>query len=112
MSKKILFRRSGDVNLHPIEKLPEDAVEVQFEGNCWVLAKGEATGSEHRLVVERPNLKVYRDSQGRMYFKVGAAGEISHTSDHETTTILPGVYRQSQEREVDNFSLTVRKVVD
>ena len=64
------------------------------------------------LTVERPNLRVYKDSKGRMYFKIGAEGTVSHTSDHETTTILPGIYRQSQEREVDNFQNVVRKVVD
>jgi hypothetical protein len=113
MNKQIKFRRSGDVNLHPIENLPTDAVEVECGGE-WVMARGEATGSEHKLIADKPDtLKVFKDSQGRFYFKLNGTAQSTHTSDHATTIVLPGIYTQVPEREVDHFAdSVVRKVVD
>lgn len=110
---KINFRRSGDVNLHPIDAVPADAVEVECSGE-WVMARGEATGSVHKLVADRPEtLKVFRDAKGRFYFKLAGEAKSTHTSDHATTIVLPGIYTQVPEREVDHFAdSVVRNVVD
>ena len=109
---KIKFRRNGDVNLHEIKKLPEGLEEVKFDG-AWILARGEATGSVHLLTVERPNLKVFKDKNGNFYFDISEKGTLSHTHDHETTTIEPGIYKQIGEREVNHYAdSVVRQVID
>lgn len=114
MNKIIRFRRSGDVNLHEIKSLPKGLKEIKFNGTEWVMARGEATGSKHCLVVDRPEtLKVYQDEQGRFYFKLDAEAKSTHTHDHETTIVLPGIYTQVGEREIDHFAdSVVRKVID
>lgn len=113
--KKILFRRNGDINLIPVKKsdIPQDAKIVKHNGS-FIMARGEATGSLHTITVERPqDLIIKEDAQGRRYFEVLAEGKLAHTSDHETTVILPDVYVQVPEREVDHFSESiVRRVID
>lgn len=103
--------RNGDVNLIPVSETKGEIVEHKGE---FVLARGEATGSKHLLVVDRPkDLIIRKDSDGRMYFELTAPGKLTHTHDHETTTILPGKYVQIPEREVDHFADSIiRKVID
>ncbi len=112
--KQIKFRRSGDVNLHPLDKLPEGLKEVKFDGVEWILARGEATGSKHLLTVERPStMRVFKDDNGRFYFALTEKAKSSHTSDHETTIVEHGFYVQTPEREIDHFvNSVVRKVRD
>ena len=103
--------RNGDVNLHPISKVKGEI--VKHEGS-FILARGEATGSLHKVIVKnREDLIVRRDNEGRMYFELLAEGELTHTHDHATTKIMPGRYVQVPEREVDHFADSiVRKVID
>ena|SRR3990167_6491581 len=117
MNKEILFRRNGDVNLHPISKEEFEKVSGQIikHTGSFVVARGEATGSEHRISVkEKENLVVKQDEQGNFYFAIMEGGLITHTHDHKTLTIPKKTYyRQVQEREVDHFADSViRKVVD
>lgn len=103
--------RHGDVNLHRVAEAR--GIEVKHDGS-FVLARGEATGSVHTLEVEKSDdLVVRQDANGDLYFVVKAEGKVTHTSDHDTLTIEPGIYRQVPEREVDHFAdSVVRKVVD
>lgn len=105
------YKRSGDVNLHPVKQLK--GKEIKHNGE-YVLARGEATGSVHLLKVKNPEkLIIKQDKQGRMYFQLFEVGEISHTADHETIKIEPGIYTQVFEREVDHFANSVvRRVQD
>lgn len=111
--KKGKLARHGDINLHPIEELPKGLKKVEHNGS-FILARGEATGSVHLLEVkEKSNLILMQDEQGNTYLQLLEPAKLSHTKDHETITIEPGVYRQIQEREVDWFSQgIIRKVVD
>lgn len=114
---KTNFRRSGDVNLHPINKLPKGLKKVKVTGNEWILARGEVTNSKHTITLDRAdvfqqNLEVMQDEQGRYYFAIKLPMNLTHTADHETTTILPGFYVQTPEREMDHFADVVRKVQD
>lgn len=108
---KNLSMRNGDVNLIPVTKI--EGEEIKHDGS-FILARGEATGSLHKIVIDRPeDLIIKKDTQGRMYFELKSAGKLTHTHDHETTTILPGKYVQVNEREMDHFANSiVRKVID
>lgn len=103
--------RSGDVNLHKVEKAEGKIIKHNGE---FVLARGEATGSVHLLKVKDPDKLIIRqDGQDRMYFELLENGEVSHTKDHETIHISKGIYTQVPEREVDHFADSViRKVQD
>ena len=100
--------RNGDVVLHSIKELPEGLKKVKNDGS-FVLALGETTGHKHTLVAER--MEVFQDAQGRFYFEVKGSAKVTH-EEHKTLTVLPGIYRQGAEREMDHFSHAVRKVID
>jgi len=103
------FRRHGDVNLHPIEKV--SGKKIEHNGN-YILARGEATNSVHTLSVENPlDLEVYIDDFGDTFYKLMGEGMITHTHDHETITIPPGIYKQIPERELDHFAENIEKKV-
>ena len=104
------FVRHGDVNLHEVKELKGKKLDVKGK---YILARGEATGSVHEISVKNPeNLEMY-EHEGTIYLKVMEPAEITHTHDHETIILQPGIYKQVPEREVDHFSESVtRKVVD
>jgi hypothetical protein len=100
--------RHGDVDLLGIEKLPEGLKEIKHDGS-FILAYGEATGHHHKITAER--LRIYQDAEGKHYLQVGESAELTH-QEHKTITILPGIYRQEQEREYDYWSQSTRRVLD
>ena len=111
------FRRNGDVNLHPISAKEQAIVrksgQVIYTGNSYVMATGEVTGSKHEITLPGSKQLIVREYEGKLYYEVLVAGELTHTHDHETTTIEPDFYVQVPEREVDHFANSVvRKVVD
>ncbi len=105
--------RSGDVNLRPIDKLPANLKEIKHKGS-YITARGEATGSRHTLIAERvSDMQLFTDTQGQVFLKVNNPIKHSHTHDHETTIVNPGIYKQVQEREIDWFLEGIeRKVID
>lgn len=111
MNKKIY--RHGDVNLHEIKEIPQGLKLVNHQGN-FVLARGEATGSVHLLeVAEKSDMVLMQDEKGNTYIQLLKPAKLSHTKDHETITIQPGIYKQIQEREIDWFEKGItKKVVD
>ena len=102
--------RHGDVNLHKVSETKGEPVEHR---GSFILAEGEATGSVHLLTMEKPeDLTVTRDGW-TYYYHLQKEGKLTHTADHETILIQPGVYKQVMERELDHFADSVqRKVVD
>ncbi len=109
--KKI--NRSGDVNLIEVDKLPENLIEVPHKKE-YITARGEATGSVHKLVADRiEDMKIMQDKQGNTYIQVFNKVKHTHSSDHETTFVLPAIYKQVREREKDWFQEGItRKVQD
>lgn len=101
--------RHGDVNLHEVSEIKGT---LKAKGK-YILARGEATGSVHEISTVNPdNLEIY-EHEGTIFVKVSAPAELTHTSDHETLTIEPGIYKQVPEREVDHFADSItRQVVD
>lgn len=113
----ISFRRNGDVNLHPISKKDFDSFRgaiIKHNGS-YVLAKGEATGSIHKITVMDPIKMIIKQNKLKeTMIAVLQQAEITHTYDHErlyTPEIM--YYRQVQEREVDHFANSItKKVID
>src|SRR3990167_10382281 len=95
------FYRHGDVNLHQVDKVFGKKIETHGK---YILARGEATGSVHEISTKNPdNLEVY-ENEGTIFVRVSEPAEVTHTHDHETITIEPGIYKQVPEREVDHFA--------
>mgnify|MGYP001559871991 CR=1 FL=1 len=113
MNIKQKHSRSGDVNLRPTDKLPENLKIIEHNGS-YITARGEATGSIHQLKVADPQkMKIMQDEKGNTYIQLLDVAEHSHTSDHETIKVMPGIYKQINEREIDHFNdSVVRRVVD
>lgn len=108
------LKRHGDVNFHPIteEEYKKFKGEIQKHDKEYIVARGEATGSTHKLCVDNPiNLEVKEDGEVR-FVKLLKSALITHTHDHETITIDPGFYVQIPEREIDHFAGIERKVID
>lgn len=105
------FRRNGDVNLHEVKEAKGKVIK---HNGTFVLARGEATGSIHSIKVKNPqDMIVQRDDLDHIYITLTAPAELTHTNDHETTTIFPAIYIQVPEREKDWFAEgIVHKVVD
>jgi len=105
------FYRHGDVNLHRVDQAKGNVIKTYLS---FVVAVGEATSSEHRISVKDPkDMIIHETDNGERYIELLKAALITHTHDHETITIQPGIYKQVQEREVDHFANSiVRKVVD
>ena len=105
--------RSGDVNLRPAKELPEGLKEIKHNGE-YITARGEATGSVHMLVADKvSDMKLMQDEKGNVYLEVLNPIKHSHSVDHETITVMPGIYKQIQEREIDWFSEgIIRKIQD
>lgn len=104
------FYRHGDVNFHAVTKL--EGKPVKHDGS-YIVARGEATGSTHVISVKDPkDMIIHETENGERYIELLKAALVTHTHDHETITIQPGIYKQVQEREMDWFANTVKKVVD
>lgn len=105
--------RSGDVNLRPISEIPAGLEVIKHDGS-YITARGEATGSTHILKVKnKSNMVLMKDGDGNVYVQLLSDATHSHTKDHETIIVKPGIYKQIQEREIDWFADGVtRKVLD
>lgn len=111
MKTKIL--RSGDVNFYLVDSLPDNVKQMK-SGKSFITARGEATGSLHKVNVNSArNLKVFKDNENNTYVVLLSAGTLTHTHDHNTITIDKGIWKQVQEREIDWFSEGIeKKVID
>ena len=115
LKKEVKMRkiiRHGDVNLIEVPKIPKGAKKLKHNGS-WILARGEATGSIHKLEVKnKEDLEVYEFNDVR-YFVINAPAKITHTHDHEPLVAEPTTYKQVPEREVDHFANSItREVID
>jgi len=102
--------RHGDVDLIPLNSLPENLKKVEFKKD-FVLAEGETTGHKHKLLCEPDMVDVYLDENGRYVLNVKQPTEITH-EEHGVRTINPGFYIQDIEEEYDVFEEELNKVQD
>jgi hypothetical protein len=101
--------RHGDVNLQPVEKIEGEIVKHIGK---FVIAEGETTGHKHVITVENPNdMEIRKMSNGLYAFILKSEGIITH-EEHKTLIIPPGTYKEVREKEMDWFSLSVRRVID
>lgn len=101
--------RHGDVTLQTYNGKIEGQ-EVKHNG-LFKLALGETTGHSHKLTVPKvSDMEIYETAFGRI-IRLKTDGTLTH-EEHKTITIPAGDYIQKQEREMDWFQKTIRKVLD
>lgn len=98
--------RHGDVMLQPTS-LPKEATNI-YQGTIFTVQEGETTGHKH--VVTGTDFTV-SELKGIRYFTFPFDVTITH-EEHKPLVIKKGTYKQTQEREKDWFSLSVRQVID
>lgn len=106
MNKTNTVVRHGDVVLYPVSASKVKGKVVKQNGK-FVLAEGSTTGHKHVLTAK---MEIKQDKKG-VYLSLKADGKLTH-EEHATITLPKGNYFVGQEREVDNFTKTVRQVVD
>ena len=107
-NKKHIYRH-GDVDIIEAE-MPDGAV-LKTRGQKLTIAYGEATGHHHTLYGTTPDAIIEYGYNEQRYLKIIEAVSLKH-QEHNTLTILPGVYEISIEREYDYFENELTKVVD
>lgn len=100
--------RHGDVVIKEVEKLPRGLKKKADN----IVAYGEATGHNHKLVeLELGDLSVYQSKEGKIYFEATKPVQLKH-QEHKTITIDPGSFIIEIERERDPFLEQIKQVVD
>ena len=84
------MKRHGDVQLIPVDRLPQDVKRLDRKE----LAFGEVTGHAHRIDVG----ELFETKNGELYLKVDTLTKVSH-EEHKTITVNPGVYRVGIKRQ-------------
>lgn len=104
-----MIYRHGDLSLHPIEKVEGELVK---HNGSFVLAEGETTGHKHVISVPQlEDMEIYRTTDGGMIMRLKREATISH-EEHKIIKVPAGDYKLYNEREMDWFSLSVRRVID
>ena len=93
--------------LYPVSATKVKGKSVKHVGS-FVLSKGSTTGHQHILTAKKMEIK--QDKKG-FYLSLKENGKLTH-EEHATLTLPKGNYFVGQEREVDNFTKTTRRVVD
>jgi hypothetical protein len=101
--------RQGDVLLIPVNALPEDLLEMAYEGRAVVM-EGEATGHAHAFY--DGGVKLYKAPKAARpsYLRVVETEAFLRHEEHETATIPPGIYQIPQQSEYTPEEL--RRVTD
>lgn len=104
-----MIYRHGDILLVPTNKTAGEKVS---KGKSYILAYGEKTGHNHKLVADHKDTSfaVY-EKNGEITLQLGVAGTLIH-EEHKTLEVAPGTYRVVHEREKDHFTEAVRRVID
>lgn len=97
--------RQGDVALYQISKLPKKLKRKKI----LTIAVGEATGHHHSFALGS-KVDIYTDGN-KQYLQVWEDSLLQHQEHHEQI-ILPGTYKQVQEREYSYIDETLRSVID
>ena len=86
--------RQGDVLLQRIERLPENALPVEWKDRV-VLAYGEVTGHAHAISTQYAKMYTWK---GDRLLEIKPGAKLVH-EEHSTINLPEGVYKVIQQRE-------------
>jgi hypothetical protein len=104
-TKKKVWQQ-GDV-LFTEAELPKAPIDKEIKDG--IVAKGEATGHAHRVLMAPP-IKLFA-IKAALYLVALEAAFVEH-EEHKAITLPPGTYIVSKVREYDHFSEEAREVAD
>lgn len=99
--------RHGDVFLKPVESFPT-GIQV-LDTN--ILAFGEATGHDHRVIGGQAVVYAAKGETEAKYVKVTEDSELVH-QEHEALNVPTGNYEIVHEREYSPFEEEIKRVQD
>jgi hypothetical protein len=104
---KNIFRH-GDILIKEIDKLPTGLKEIDNP----ILAYGEMTGHNHKLIKEREQqFSIFEDIKGNKYLQINEPTDLVH-EEHKKITIEKGFYFIDHEQEYNYFELATSRVQD
>ena len=102
------YLQQGDVLIIRVGEVPTEAKAVQHDG---ILAKGEATGHNHKVAVsDMPNTLFY-EKGGQLFIKNSNIIKIEH-QEHKTIELPVGEWEIKKVKEYDHFLEESRSVRD
>jgi len=107
MFQTLTARRHGDVFLKPVESFPTGIQQLDTN----ILAFGEATGHDHRVVNGQATVYAAKGETEAKYVKVTEDSELVH-QEHETIDVPTGSYEIVHEREYSPFEEEIKRVQD
>lgn len=103
------YKHQGDITFIPITgKLTGKKEE---HSGSYIVGYGEATGHHHKVTVANPDDLEIVAIEGGYVMRLKSEGTVTH-QEHQPITLAPGLYRVGHEREMDYFSMAVRRVID
>ena len=106
LGDKFLYR-NGDLLIRQIDKLPKGLKKLDTN----ILAEGQFTGHNHKIVAEPIDLTIYTDNEGKKYFNLNKDSDLTH-QEHKTIKIKKGLYELVIEQEFDPFQEVINQVKD
>jgi hypothetical protein len=100
------YWQQGDV-LFKMAELPKETPEKEIKDG--IVAKGEATGHAHRVLLAPP-IKLFLIKTA--LYLVALDGCVVVHDTHGAITLPPGTYQVSKVREYDHFLEETREVAD
>ena len=86
--------RQGDVLLQRIDRLPENALPVEWEERV-ILAYGEVTGHAHAISTQHAKMYMWK---GDRMLEIKPGAQLVH-EEHATISLPEGFYKVVQQRE-------------
>ena len=107
MFQTLIPERQGDVFLKPVESFPTGIQKLDTN----VLAYGEATGHDHRVVGGQAVVYAAKGETEAKYVDVTEESELVH-QEHEAINVPEGQYEVVHEREYSPFDEAIKRVQD
>ena len=97
MKKTESFYRQGDIAFIPGKMQKNGKKKILLDG---IIAKGEATGHSHRLLMEIHGVNLFEEENGTMWIEVadGSQATIVH-EEHDTISLPVGEWLVRRQRE-------------
>lgn len=83
----------GDVSVHKVSTLPQDATRLESENGKTILALGEATGHHHRFETDNVEMFTANDNGiAKRFIVISKKPATLFHEEHSPITFSPGTY--------------------
>lgn len=100
-------KRHGDLSFKLVDKIEGEKVG----SDKFILALGETTGHAHTITLKEGTLDIYKNGDGEITLVIDGVSILTH-QEHKPIEFKTGTWKMKNERELDYFSMTTRRVID